>query len=492
MAAGTVIETLSGDVSVTVAGAAQIQDINTEGGDIKVTAADVRLDGQGLRVTLGSGAIDLSVDGQLDMAQSSRISTVSGSLSAVATGDVEVSVIRSDSGSVTLGGRDIHLRDEGVYSAQGAGGVSVTAKGDLTMAAGTELRTADGALRVETGGQMGIWHLASNTGNISLNAEGSIRVVGPDLRPQIVTGGDLDIQSTVGVAGYGFERLYVDVRELTGHNAQTGDVVISGWKGLRLGAAGYHSDSDQGWLVLMSGRAGLVETQGAVTAVGDRVARISGKTVIMPDVLPGRHMQGFNAYVTPPLETLPAADTLEQLNAHLRNDWLAAVSGPSPQQGALGMSNAGSGTGRVLAGHRSAAWGGRAYDDLGAVVQATELLEAALRAASHVKTQDIYAADPLSAWAQRSFTLRQSDQAEVQARAQAPSAPTQQEVASPMQAHSSRHAVVQAAPKHVLEELPVALEVSEDELAWLESSLEQLSIQASEPALVEDSKEDVV
>jgi hypothetical protein len=52
--------------------------------------------------------------------------------------------------------------------------------------------------------------------------------------------------------------------------------------------------------------------------------------------------------------------------------------------------------------------------------------------------------------------------------------------------------VVQAAPKHVLEELPVALEVSEDELAWLESSLEQLSIQASEPALVEDSKEDVV
>jgi hypothetical protein len=393
---------------------------------------------------------------------------------------------------VTLGGRDIHLRDEGVYSAQGAGGVSVKAKGDLTMAAGTELRTADGALRVETGGQMGIWHLASNTGNISLNAEGSIRVVGPDLRPQIVTGGDLDIQSTVGVAGYGFERLYVDVRELTGHNAQTGDVVISGWKGLRLGAAGYHSDSDRGWLVLMSGRAGLVETQGAVTAVGDRVARISGKTVIMPDVLPGRHMQGFNAYVTPPLETLPAADTLEQLNAHLRNDWLAAVSGPSPQHGALGMSNAGSGTGRVLAGHRSAAWGGRAYDDLGAVVQATELLEAALRAASHVKTQDIYAADPLSAWAQRSFTLRQSDQAEVQARAQASSAPTQQEVASPMQAHSSRHAVVQAAPKHVLEELPVALEVSEDELAWLESSLEQLSIQASEPALVEDSKEDVV
>ena len=370
--------------------------------------------------------------------------------------------------------------------------MSVTATGDLSMAAGTELRTADGALRVETGGQMDIWHLTSHTGNISLNAEGSIRVVGPDLRPQIVTGGDLDIQSTVGVAGYGFERLYVDVRELTGHNAQTGDVVISGWKGLRLGAAGYHSDSDRGWLVLMSGRAGLVETQGAVTAVGDRVARISGKTVIMPDVLPGRHMQGFNAYVTPPLETSPAADTLEQLNAHLRNDWLAAVSGPAPQQGALGMSNADSATGRVLAGHRSAAWGGRAYDDLGAAVQATELLEAALRAASQVKTQDIYAADPLSAWAQRSFTLRQSVQAEVQARAQAPSAPTQQEVASPMQAHSSRHAVVQAAPKHVLEELPVALEVSEDELAWLESSLEQLSIQASEPALVEDSKEDVV
>jgi hypothetical protein len=391
-----------------------------------------------------------------------------------------------------LGGRNIHLRDEGVYIAQGAGALSVKATGDLTMAAGTAVRTADGALRVETGGQMDIWQLASNTGNISLNAEGSIRAVGPDWRPQIVTGGDLDIQSTVGVAGYGFERLYVDVRELTGHNAQTGDVVISGWKGLRVGAAGYSSDADRGWLVLMSGRAGLVETQGAVTAVGDRVARISGKTVIMPDVLPGRHMKGFNAYVTPHSETSPAADTLEQLNAQLRNDWLAAVSGPASHQGALGMSSADSVTGRVLAGHRSAAWGGRAYDDLGAVVQATELLEAALRAASQVKAQDIYAADPLSAWAQRSFTLRQSDQAEVQAQAQSPSAPTLQEVASTMQVHSFRHASVHPALKHVLEEVPVALEVSEDELSWLESSLEQLSIQASEPALVEDGNEDVV
>ena len=157
----------------------------------------------------------------------------------------------------------------------------------------------------------------------------------------------------------------------------------------------------------MSGRAGLIESQGQVTAQGDRVARISGKTVLMPHVLPGRQMQGFNAYVTPPIEISPVADTLAQLNARLREDWLAAVSGSGLKEAFAAYQP--SSTGSLLAGHSTAAWGGRAYDDVRAAVQATDLLEAALQAASQVRAEDVYAADPLNAWAQRSFMLRQQE-----------------------------------------------------------------------------------
>ncbi len=348
-------------------------------------------------------------------------------MSVRAEGDVEVSVIHSGSGDVHLGGRDIVLRDVGLYS-QLAGEVSLTATGVLRMAPGTQIRSDQGVMRVHTGGQMDIWRIVSQDGDINLDAGGPVHVVGPDLHPQVVTAGNLDIQSRLGVAGYGFERLYVDVAELTGYNSQTGDVVISGWKGLRIGQSGYQSDSDKGWLVLMSGRAGVIEASGEVKAAGDRVARISGKTVILPAVLPGRQMQNFNAYVVPPFENSPAADTLAQLNASLREDWLAAISGSSLK--APGLTPATSSTNNLLGGHRTAAWGGSAFDEMHAALKATDLLEAALKAASQVRSEDVYAADPLNAWAQRSFLVRQHEGQATEPPLLTPQAPSQE--ASPV------------------------------------------------------------
>jgi hypothetical protein len=316
---------------------------------------------------------------------------------------------------------DVHWRTEGTLqvasntqiASTGAGQVRLLSDAGLVMAPSSAISTRSGDIAITTAAQMQIHRIVSAEGRVSLDAGGHLGVIGSGDLPQIVTGGDLHIQSNVGVGGYGFDRLYVDVKALTGLNRVTGDVVISGWKGLDIGPAGYHSNADRGWLVLMSGRIGRVETEGAVTALDNRVARISGKTILMPSVLAQRGMHGFNGHVVmPPREPAPAAPpTLESLNASLRQAWLDALSSPVDSVGAATLRSPLLGT---VPGRQTAGVDSVAFDALGSPLDTSALLEAALQAARQSAREEVFGADPLSSWAQRSPAQRNRDGASVQ------------------------------------------------------------------------------
>ena len=370
---------------------------------------------QDLRVHVGGnvGSLNAPVTGSF-----ARLSVSAGE-SGQAVGDVYLRT-SSDSALVRQGvvtdgliqwqaDANLSVSSRTQLASTGAGSIRLNVVGDLLMDPDSVIRTVSGQMSLTTQGFMEINRLDSKTGQIALDAGENIRVVGSHQSPQITTAGDLDVRSSLGVAAYGYDRLFVDVHEITGLNRVTGDVVISGWKGLQIGADGYHSNSADGWLVLMSGRAGLVEANGAVTAYGDRVARISGKTVIMPAVLPGRHMHGFNAYITAPIEVSPTAHALDELNRQLRQDWLDAVGLGSPFGQHADVLQEQAGQNSRLAIMKAQGFVATAYDELGSALQTTALLEAALHGPSAPMAASGWHTDALNAWAERSFAQRERD-----------------------------------------------------------------------------------
>jgi len=139
------------------------------------------------------------------------------------------------------------------------------------------------------------------------------------------------------------------------------------------------------------------------------VARISGKTVIMPAVLPGRHMHGFNAYITEPIEVSPTAHALDELNRHLRQDWLDAVGLASPLEQHADALRGQAGQTSRLAILKAQGLVATAYDELGSALQTTALLEAALHRADASVAASAWHSDALNAWAERSFAQRERD-----------------------------------------------------------------------------------
>ncbi|MBF0463379.1 MAG: hypothetical protein HQL87_18615 [Magnetococcales bacterium] len=216
----------------------------------------------------------------------------------------------------------------------------------------------------------------------------------------------MSVNADEGIGGYGFDRLYVDVNELTSHNGMTGDVLISGWKGLNVGAAGVQSDSDKGWLVLMSGSAGLVRKAGQVSAMNGQAACISGITMIMPYALTGRAMQGFNGYMVPQIDISPATSTLESFNSRLAQEWTRQSKGNSSldqfNSAAQDLAN----PMRGLSDRGIAAFTVSVVDELGSPRVTTALLDAALRMTHNPPQEEILGTNQFGNAAQSAFTAR--------------------------------------------------------------------------------------
>ena len=298
--------------------------------------------------------------------------------------------------------------------------------GDWVMGERSVVATHRGAIAIDAEGDMVLTAILSDEGSVSLVSAGAIHVATDGMQPQVVTAGDLSVASGHGIGGYLFDRLYVDVRQLTVHQGSQGDVVISGYKGLDVAFA--HSDS-AGWMTLLSGPAGQV-TGHVPTAAGNRVARVSGRTLIASDLLAGRQMFNANIFYTPDpvLERSPAADTLDAFNAQLSKQWLSQQQAQSSLDR---LSVSASDLGSVArkspqAAVHHAGFSATVLHDTGAMGNTIALLEAALQLPVLTDVEDVFGGDMLSSWAQRSVVARSpstsqaSDDAANAARAEKP------------------------------------------------------------------------
>ncbi|MBF0099053.1 MAG: hypothetical protein HQM05_17145 [Magnetococcales bacterium] len=411
MASSSDISTVSGTISINLAGNAGVSIIKSTTGDITLGTRDLTLNGVGLQ-TGGWGKISTASSGELFMSSGSHIMTDSGAVSATSIGNMQVSLIKSDGGSITLGAATLTLRDSGVFVHQGSGAVTVNVTEDWLMDAKSSVVTHAGTITIEAGGLIQVSRLLSETGDVALDSGKSVVVVGSVLAPQIQTAGNLSVNADEGIGGYGFDRLYVDVNAVTGHNRVSGDVLISGWKGLQVGAAGVHSDSDKGWLVLMSGVTGLVKKAGVVgvSAANGQTACISGVSMILPGVLAGRSMQGFDGYITQQTSQNTAVsevNALDAFNARLAQEWSRQVEGGSTVDRFDAASKDLSSAMQRLSDSKIAAFASTVVDVPESPHNiAALLLDAALQKAQNQQQGEMFGTALLSNWAQSPSAVR--------------------------------------------------------------------------------------
>ena len=422
------ISTQSGDISVAAEANAKVLFIQSQSGDIR----------------LNTGAT----------AEIHRIDAVTGNISVSAVDDVM-----------------FDYQDSGLEVDQGTGAIEIDAAGDVLMVGRQTLRTDAGTITVKAGGDVQMSRMESATGDLSLEAQLSVSVTGHYGAPQIVTAGDLSVSAGTGIGADLFGRLFVDVNSLSVQNGDAGDVVISGWKGLNL--ASVHSDSDDGWMVLMSGPAGRV-TGNTPSAEGGRVARISGKTIIARDVLPAREMYNANVFYTPPpaVHASVNEDSLDMFNAQLARDWTQQVQGASAREAlsarASSLSSQPRSFGRALG--AGGAFGDSPMDTSGSLHDTATLLDAALRLSSSLPREDVFGGDMLSSWAQRSFAERQAAHASAEPSTKVSTPDSSAPVGSP----SSKAAV----PDSVREVAAVQLKQTPTEAQVLRNKTESVKAKA--------------
>jgi hypothetical protein len=305
---------------------------------------------------------------------------------------------------------DARLVRGGLLTQSGTGQVDLSVVGSLSMAPSAGIVTDAGHITVRTGGGMQILRMETRGGDIHLEAGHAVTVAGNGRQPQIVTPGDLSVTAAAGIGGFMFDRLYVDVKGLSVANGNSGDVIISGKSGLNIVSA--DSRSQDGWMILMSGNTGEV-VGNTPTAEGNRVARISGKTIIARAELGYRDMYNANyREIASPLgkETTANGSTLSVFNAQLSKQWSDQIGLVSVPDRLSSVAPDLSSPMQMLSrsGHVGAAFSVSVMDDDGAQHTATALLDAALKLRSEVPVEDVFGADMLSSWAQRSFTQREA------------------------------------------------------------------------------------
>jgi hypothetical protein len=130
-----------------------------------------------------------------------------------------------------------------------------------------------------------IQRVATGEGAVSLTTElGAIRVaVEQDGPAHVQATGRLNLAAEAGIGGFGLSRLLVDVPEVAISNGRSGDVIVSGVAGLKIGSEGVRSlASDGNWVVLMGGSGPVDSTDGTVSQVGgsSRIAMFNGRSLV--------------------------------------------------------------------------------------------------------------------------------------------------------------------------------------------------------------------
>jgi hypothetical protein len=137
------------------------------------------------------------------------------------------------------------------------------------------------------------------------------------------------------------------------------------------------------------------------------VARISGKTILSQGVLPVRGLYDANIYFVTNPQSEPLAP-LQDFNARLAREWAGRVENESVLESLDSRADELSSPLRQLLGSRTPAmpFSSSVLPDTGSHSVTSALLEAALKLVPMAEAEDVFGADMLSSWAQRSYESR--------------------------------------------------------------------------------------
>jgi hypothetical protein len=270
---------VTGDASVSALGALRVA-VKASGTNSRLSIRTGREGDAAGEVTL----IDSNIAGRVDIDSAAAV----GQQGALTLGG---------GGRVSASGAAIVLDDPnnrigGTLSLVG-GSASVAASSDLSIAFDTS-----GTARVRGGGSVQVSKLMAGDGDVTLDAQGDIgigRIDASKATIRITSGGaiydstdgsGINIRSTGalrlsavgGIGAFGPASLRTDVGTVEARNAASGDVVIAGANGLRLGPDGVVNGSDKGWVVLLAD-SGRVDP-GKIEARSGRSVMLTGKTAI--------------------------------------------------------------------------------------------------------------------------------------------------------------------------------------------------------------------
>jgi hypothetical protein len=301
------------------------------------------------------------------------------------------------------------------------------------LVTGSKLQSENGSVAILASGNLQVSGVNLIARSAVLNAGMAIQALAQENAPPLAFTGDLHMEATTGIGGFGFERLLLDGQgvnaSVSAHNASSGDVVIAGVNGLIVGARGITSDAD-GWIALLSGQ-GSIQEQGSVVARSQNVVRVTGvnwmargdvkASGLMSDILKSGVLGSM------------VSSPLDRLNAMLAKNWSSAdqvdneasvITTAAQTLTATATSGLGS-IERVL---DDASWqfrSGMSVSVLDSPKTTGQLLQMAMAISQQGGLTSMMDTESLTQWAQRSDRNAQPDAPKSPGDAATPSGPTQ-------------------------------------------------------------------
>ena len=293
--------------------------------------------------------------------------------------------------------------------------VSLSSLGDLQLVTGSKLQSENGQVAIQASGNLQVSGVNLIARSGVLNAGLAIQALAQENAPPLAFTGELHLEATTGIGGFGFERLLLDGQgagaSVSAHNASSGDVVISGVRGLSVGVQGIISDAD-GWIALLSGQ-GTIEEQGVVVARSQNVVRVTGAnwmarsdvkaSALLADIL--------KSGVFGSTDSSP----LERLNAMLAKNWSSVdqlVNEPSVITTAAQTLTVTSGSGSIESALGDASWqfrSGMSVSVMDSPKTTGQLLQMAMAISQQGGMTSMMDTESLIQWAQRSDRNAQPD-----------------------------------------------------------------------------------
>ncbi len=247
------------------------QNISSTSGHIELAADAVAQSGNIL--TGEAGTLTVTADnGAIAMTDGTHATTQTGDITYMATGDVALSLLTSESGSISVTAGAV--TQNGNILTGGDGAITVTAdNGDITMADGTSATTQTGAIDYTATGDVALSLLTSLRGTINVTAGSGDSVLGAitdttDLEAaNLVSTGLVTLTAETGIGGADAADIDTTILILQAGNRTRGSIIIQETDGLVITGTGMQTLGGDG-AIAVDVAAGDLTIGGSVTSHG--------------------------------------------------------------------------------------------------------------------------------------------------------------------------------------------------------------------------------